>query len=46
MNEKEFTNLDDKELIELLTALEGMDLVLEEEENKLKEGSDNNENEL
>lgn len=40
MLENDVKNLDNEELIELLSALEGMDVLLEEEENLLKEGDE------
>ena len=45
MFENELNNLDNKELIELLATLEGMDDALSDIEKSIKEGSDNFENE-
>ena len=46
MTEDFFSDLNEQGLFEMLAALEGMDVALEEQERLLKEGSDDNENEL
>jgi hypothetical protein len=46
MLDKDLNNLDNESLLELLSMLEGMDNVLEDELNTVNRGSDSNENEL
>ena len=46
MLENDLVNLDNRELIELLAILEGIDSSLEEQEKILKERCENNENGL
>ena len=43
MSDKDLSNLDNQELMELLATLDGMDQILEEQEILLKEGNDKNE---
>lgn len=44
MVDNDLKELGNEELVELLTVLEGMDSLLEEQENELKEGMCNDEN--